>query len=529
MSYDVNYLINRGYSEDFGIEPFFNINAVELVKKKIVAIDSERISLVQGPPGTGKTTIFHQVINECLDEVDENEVFLYIAPTNKLVADMLTRVASIYRNRGRTLEDLKKEVRVYGSRFRYGEGFEHLRKPIDNNVKIVLSTEYQRIYESEADRRYHLLIDEASKSPIHRPLITISDRLLELIQQSEGEGILESLNVIGDPKQAIALGDEYRGREDLLLLTNLIRGLLSEKLKTEVDRGEIDVTEAALRELRGIFYEFLEITRRLPYPSETPISVGFYSGNLRAYKKADEVLKEIANKWDSNEARELSNLNEDYSKTVDILDSAISTGIPIIYVHVRGDYLRDYLFNERKAKVGLLFSCAIKKILKESVTVVAPYVDQQLQMKLRMQHLYGDMLGQDVRTINFTTVHRMLGAEDSHIIAVLGKERTGKLYHERTIYFMEPEVFNVQLSRHKKLLVIVGDLFKLRREAKKTYEYLSNKGSGSFQDSSLKLKVKQLEMTAEQILELANIGSYDTLRGVPSASIGDGCLFFRWE
>ncbi|MEM1738206.1 MAG: AAA family ATPase [Nitrososphaerota archaeon] len=529
MSYDVRYLINKGYSGDFGIERSFNITAVELVKRKIIAIDSERISLVQGPPGTGKTTVFQQVINECLDETDENEVFLYVAPTNKLVADMLARVASIYRNQEKTLEDLKKEVRVYGSRFRYGGEFEHLRKPIDDDVKIVLSTEYQRIYESEAARRYHLLIDEASKSPIHRPFITISDRLLELIQQSEKEGILESLNVIGDPKQAIALGDEYRGREDLLLLTNLIRGLLSEKLKMEVDRGEIDITEAAFQELRGTFYEFLEVTRRLPHPSETPISVGFYGGNLRAYKKADEILKEVANQWDTNEARELSNLNDDYFKTVDILNSAITTGVPIIYVHVRGDYLRDYLFNERRAKVGLLFSCAIKKILKENVTIVAPYVDQQLQMKLRMHHLYGDVLGEDIKAINFTTIHRMLGAEDSHIIAILGKERTGRLYHERTIYFMEPEVFNVQLSRHKKLLVIVGDLFKLRREAKKMYEYLSGEEPRSFQESSLKLKVKQLEMTTEQILELANISSYNTLRRVPSVSSGDGCLFFRWE
>jgi len=530
VSYEISSIINEGYGSHFNIERSFNAKAVNLVKRKITALDSEKISLIQGPPGTGKTTVFHQVIDECFDRVDRDEVFLYIAPTNKLVADMFRRIASIYCALGKNLEDLKKEVRVYGSRFRYG-AFECLRKPVDDEVRIVLSTEYQRIHESETQKRYHFLIDEASKSPIHRPFITASEKLLEALQQSDRENILASISVIGDPKQAIALGDEYKAREDLLLLTNLIRGLLSDNLKKEIDKGEIDIVDAALQELRGRFYEFLEITRRLPHPSESPISVGFYSGNLRACKNAEEVLKETEEKWNSNEARRLSNLNGDFSKAVEILESAITTKVPIIYVHVGGEYSLDYLFNEKRAKVGLIFSCAISRILGESVTVIAPYVDQQLQMKLGMHYQYGEIIGNFTRMVNFATVHRMLGAEDSHIVAILGKERVGKSYYERTVYFMEPEVFNVQLSRHQKLIIIIGDLFKLRRGARKIYRFYErlSEETQRFYESCLKLKFKQLENTTQQILELASVGSYETLRGVPRQSIGGGCLFFRWD
>jgi len=531
MSYEISHIIiNEGYGKYFSIEQSFNSTAVELVERKIVSLDSERISLIQGPPGTGKTTVFHQVISRCFDRIDRNEVFLYVAPTNKLVADMLRRVASIYYTLGKNLKDLKKEVRVYGSRFRYS-GFEDLRKPVDDEVRIVLSTEYQRIHESEVQKRYHFLIDEASKSPIHRPFITASEKLLSVLQQPDRESILASLNVIGDPKQAIALGDEYKAREDLLLLTNLIRGLLSEDLKKEVDSGELDITDAALQELRGSFYEFLEVTRRLPHPSESPISIGFYGGNLRAYKNAKEVLKETEEKWDSNEAQRLSSLDEELSKAVEILESAVTTKVPIIYVHVGGEYSSDYLFNERRAKVGLLLSCAISRILGENVTVIAPYIDQQLQMKLGIRYQYGKIVGDVTGIVNFATVHRMLGAEDSHIIAILGKERTGKSYYERTVYFMEPEIFNVQLSRHQKIIIIIGDLFKLRRQTRKIYkiyEKLSEE-TQRFYESCLKLKFKQLETTVQEILELANVSSYETLRGVPHKSAGDGCLFFRWD
>jgi energy-coupling factor transporter ATP-binding protein EcfA2 len=530
MSYEVGDIINRGYKSGrfLSIEESFNANAVELVKRKIIALDSERISLVQGPPGTGKTTIFQQVISYCFDKTDRDEVFLYIAPTNKLVADMLQRIASIYRVLGKDLNDLKREVRVYGSRFKYGE-FEGLRKPIDNEVKIVLSTEYQRVHESEIQKKYHLLIDEASKSPIHKPFITVSDELLEMLQESDREGIIASLNVIGDPKQAIALGDEYRGRDDLLLLTNLIRGLLPEHLKKEVDKGDIDVTVAAYQALKGTHYELLEVTRRLPYPSEVPISMGFYDGKLRAYKNAEYVLKEIEEKWNSNEAQMLKNINEDFFKVVDTLESAITTRTPIIYVHVEGKYLHDYLFNERRAKVGLLFSCAISRILGESVTAIAPYVDQQLQMRLSMYYQYGEVAKDVIGMVNFTTVHRMLGAEDSYIIAILGKENIGKSYYERTIYFMEPEIFNVQLSRHQKLIVIVGDLFKLRKEAGKIYEKLNSEEVQRFYEPSLMLKIMNLKTTVEKILEMAGVDKYKNPKKAPCSSTGNGCLFFKWD
>jgi len=536
LSYRVGELINEGFRKTFDIDPTYIRNAVKLVERKISAQDNERVALVQGPPGTGKTTVFHEIIRNWHEKLDKDEVMLYIAPTNKLVADMLIRIASVYYSLGKSKDDLKREVRVYGSRFKYGE-FSKMRAPVDNEVRIILTTEYQRIHEL-ARKRYHLMIDEASKSPIHKPLITLSDELIHMLSSSTEDYLLESLNVIGDPKQAIALGEEYKGRKDLLLLLNLMRSLLPEELREEVDEGVMDITDAAHEALKGKYYEFLEVTRRIPAPSESPISIGFYSGKLRAYRSACEVLKELENKWNPNYARQLRGESEEFSKVVDLIEEAITAGLPMIYVHVSGGKWRSYLFpdilfDERRARIGLLFAKTISMVLGENVTIVSPYVDQQLQMKLRIRYEYEGAIKpmEEGGRISFNTIHRMLGAEDSHIVAVLGKEYSSFSHGDRTIYFLEPELLNVQFSRHKSCLIIIGDIFLLRRMAEQMlekYQQPSRESHGFF-ESYTKFEYEQLKRTAERILEMANVSSFKTLRRIPQKSIGDGCIFYRWD
>jgi len=63
----------------------------------------------------------------------------------------------------------------------------------------------------------------------------------------------------------------------------------------------------------------------------------------------------------------------------------------------------------------------------------------------------------------------MLGGEDDIIISLLGKEWSARANYDEgeTIYFREPENLNVQLSRHRLMLIVIGNLQKLRNSAAK--------------------------------------------------------------
>ena len=56
------------------------------------------LSLVQGPPGTGKTTLFESAVNVAIDKSADGRLLVYMAPTNRLVAEMLEKVAFVYKS-----------------------------------------------------------------------------------------------------------------------------------------------------------------------------------------------------------------------------------------------------------------------------------------------------------------------------------------------------------------------------------------------------------------------------------------------
>jgi hypothetical protein len=168
---------------------------------------SRDVALVQGPPGTGKTTVFESAINASVDHMSGGTTMVYMAPTNRLVAEMLEKVAFVYKCLGKSKGDIANDVRVYGSQFNFGPTYAKMNLAPDSQVKLVITTEYQRVFASrERISSYHLLIDEASKSPLHSPFIALADSLLTY----RGDA-LASINVIGDPQQAITLNEEYRG------------------------------------------------------------------------------------------------------------------------------------------------------------------------------------------------------------------------------------------------------------------------------------------------------------------------------
>jgi reverse gyrase len=103
MTYILDKLFNRGYQQQVEfLQHNSFITATELVAERL---RNGGVSLIWGPPGTGKTTTFLNAIEkEFFNIVEGNEVILYVGPTNHLVADVYSKLASIYQK-----FDLKKK------------------------------------------------------------------------------------------------------------------------------------------------------------------------------------------------------------------------------------------------------------------------------------------------------------------------------------------------------------------------------------------------------------------------------------
>jgi hypothetical protein len=491
MIYNLSEII-----EKTSIKPGPNLKEIQNAHNLVYnAVKENKIAVVQGPPGTGKTTVFRSVINTMLDSLDKNQRVIYIAPTNELVANMFENIVIDYKRMGKDEKDINKEIRVYGSKFNY-EKCEKLNSKVDKDVKVIITTEYQLVfteYQPYSEGSYfHVMIDEASRSPLHRPFITLSNSLLEALIYNKPSRII-SFSVIGDPKQAIAIGEPYyEEKERLLIMSAVLKGLL--KIEGAYEESE-DISDQAFKQLKGRYFEFLDITKRLPSPSEKPISYGFYNGRLKAFESAEKRLQGL---WNKNRANYLIANDEGLKDVVSYLETAITTSRPLIYVPVRSDYYKsqyDLLYDEKKANAGLKFAVALTAITGLTTTVITTYTDQWAQMKLLYNNSYRKFIENDLRLkIKFGTVHKMLGSEDENVVAILGKEYSSEDKDEqKTIHFKEPEILNVQLSRHKRIIVIVGSLSRLIYTAKKLHQ---KEGS---------TKYKGLIKTSEKILEQTGV------------------------
>ena len=344
------------------------------------------LSLVQGPPGTGKTTLFESAVNVAIDKSADGSLLVYMAPTNRLVAEMLEKVAFVYKSLGKSKADITKEVRIYGSQFNFGE-YKAMNLQPERQVRLVITTEYQRVFGIDAD--FHLMIDEASKSPLHTPFISLTDALL----QRHGD-TLGSISVVGDPQQAITLDDEFRdarGR-NFLIMNAFLRGLLDDSVREQVNRNEISLLKAS-RDTLGKYFAFLEMSRRLPHPSEVPISKGYYDGMLKSKFTSKEVLQGI---WDPEVASRLAKINEEMRFVVGKLEEGITTGIPTFYVKVAGGFNFDdddgMLFDSMRGHAGVLFATCLAAITNCNTAVLTAYTDQWTQMKIDYSENYASIL-----------------------------------------------------------------------------------------------------------------------------------------
>ncbi len=511
VPFEVRDLINSGWDEEYLIDVTGFQGAYNLIQN---AVSHTNIALVQGPAGTGKTALYQSILHDMLGRITNDNPVLYIAPTNQLVADMLQKMASVYRHTGRNINDLLNEVRIYGSLFRFNDDNRRLNDQMDENVRLVIATDYQRAANLHPASNFHVMIDEASKTPLHKSFISLAERLIRSIE--EGRSILGSFSVIGDPQQAINLKPQYRNNDkNLLMMNSFIRGLLSTSVRREVDSGTRDLLDAALSELRGRYFEFLEMSWRMPSPSEVPISRGYYDDRLRARYTAGERLRE----WNNNLASNLRTQDERFDFPIRIIEEAMTTHRPMIYVRTeeRGyqDRSLSSTYDPIRAEIGILFAVCLTVNTKDPTTVTTVYQDQRMQMEITYNRRYRPfmrMLGLD-GYIRFATVDKMLGSQSENIVAILGKEYTGFDETSTTRYFQEPPLLNVQLSRHRRMIVIVGNLSQLIMYANR------------FHQQKYAAEYTNLRITAESIHELAGIASVPRTSRTIRISNGDGCVY----
>ena len=473
--------------------------ALNVSKKAILHEAEAPIAGVRGPPGTGKTKIMEGLVNDedVISELLEGGVkFVYIAPTNELTTSGFMRaLAPVMKIMMQNTNDIRKvlsAVRIYGSAIpspyfgndladlqaelsRVGievdkESLKELLRGITyggiDNAQFIFTTDYQRVSSRAKEPyryKYVMFVDEASKSPFYLPFNPISDSELSSLAKGSEGGVIHGLVVVGDDRQAIALGPEYQGFGKRLLVLPKIK----------------DVLDAL-----GLSDQFktLRMTFRLPAPTEEPIGDGFYGdvGGLEAFEESRNRLTQVFKNVDVTERLHsceqlvggvlgYDQLWRDVNRMLDLALGDLNDPKPIIIGNTNKVIGPGEQFEPCRVKLAVYFALALNCISGGSlgISVIAPYRDLVDAARYYYRRLMSNMSSNISRAnVKFLTVQSMLGGEDDIVISMLGKEWSPR--GEPTIYFREPENLNVQFSRHRLMLIVIGDVTRLRNTAAKT-------------------------------------------------------------
>ena len=519
--YVVRELVSQGLKSP---PAYYNLNpsqdsAVSIIDK---AYHDRGVGLVQGPPGTGKTSVIVTSLKRLISKLDKNEVLVYVAPTNELVKDVTLKVVPLLKE-VLGIKDEKgiyKAIRIFGSDFDY-RGAQEARAPIDKDVKVILTTDYQKFYISykEAESKgfsFSFLVDEASKSPIYRFLTPIAMELIKA-EKFNLDISIDSLSVVGDPMQAIAKKDIYKTHREYLLMVNILRNMLADiepSLASQLSDSSINLYDiiqqnsSILSRLSN--FVMLNITYRLPSPSHTIISKGFYNDRLSANEGVekrlvyrDDLVKSIG--------QDFVSLN----RVAKAINDAVVNGIGVVYIDVKKSAYRDFQgenIDRRRAYRAIEAAIAASIVTGKNTMIIPVYRDMVNYIKFIM--MAEDKYAKYIRAlselnieINVMTAHSLLGAEDENVVLVLGKEYlpSNSDIYTSTMYFVEPEIFNVQFSRHKALLIIVGNIERLYLNSKRVYRYYSSSTTSSTLGSILEFNSKLLMNASKAALDLCGI------------------------
>jgi hypothetical protein len=533
-----NYLYSQEYLHSQAVHYDLNPSQRRAVDVTKTAYDRRDVGLIQGPPGTGKTSVIMSSIEELIGKLDRNEVLVYVAPTNKLVHDVLVDTLPILYNIGyATPDDIVKAIRVFGSDFNY-KGVPKVRSPIDKDVKIIFTTDYQKFYVSFKDAiergfSFTFLVDEASKAPLYRFLTPIAMELIRA-DKSQSKLSIDSLSVVGDPMQAISKKPLYRLHREYLLMTFILKRLVSDLnpdfeslLERSPSRFYKNILDHASK-LKN--FVMLDTTYRLPDPSHKIISKGFYNDLLRAFYAIDTRLT-----YNS----ELIDKFGDYIKWDTIAQKimdAVKNDIGVIYIRHKDSAYRDTQgqnIDSVRAYVAVRAAIAASVITGKNTTIIPIYRDMVNYISFIMHFddnlkpYIGKLLNEHKIRISVATAHSFLGAEDENVVLILGKEYLPKkyppyeryIYYGSTIYFIEPEIFNVQFSRHKVLLIIIGNVERLVRNSNEEIKSYHSKKSRTLLDEILYGNSIMLKNSAQEILDLCGIEVKGNKRKVKSTGL----------
>jgi len=455
------------------------------VDKIADAIAYGGMSVGVGPPGTGKTVMFNVTQSDVFEKLDKSEVIVYVAPTNRLVEECTVRTLAYLLVKGFNEAELGNLIRVYGSRFK--------PEPLKNDVKIVFTTPFQPGALKDLSRikdAVHLMVDEASTTPLHGPFIELAMSMVKAHKNKRMEW-LYSFSVIGDPMQAIAEGYKSSEKFKLLIVGRTLMKLIPEDERKVVQQDPPKIFELANKHASslGIKYFFLDNTYRIPKPTELLVSIPFYNEMLKGVESYKQRLKDIKLEAPSLRSSVLERCRRLKDEILHKVDNALDSQIPIVYVRDRGlaytyrahgvvigrrpqeidelDVFRAELASEIAA---YLFTTTVDDV---KIDVLTPYTEMKTQIQLTLKRLIDAKLDQKLRQrIRVSTIHSALGSEADIIVVALGKEYKGD--ETTTIYFQTPELINVQFSRHKKLLVIIGNIERLVRGFEKSgYAHIS--------------------------------------------------------
>ncbi|BFI74604.1 AAA domain-containing protein [Sulfurisphaera ohwakuensis] len=495
------------------------VRAVDIIKR---AYNNRETGLVQGPPGTGKTSVIVASMRDILHKLDKNEVLVYVAPTNKLVYDVMRHVipmlAELY---SKNPDDITKAIRVFGSDFNYKD-VPRVRSPIDSNVKVIITTDYQKFYVNykyAADRGFSFtfLVDEASKSPIYRFLTPIA---LELIRAHKlnNKIAIDSLSVVGDPMQAISKKSIYRTHREYMLMVTLLINMIAdidknlvEELKKNTANMYITLLKYSNLLSKINNFEMLDTTYRLPDPSHKIISKGFYNNLLKAHNHIKDRLT-----YDSGLIRYFSNCLESNKFISQKILDAVSNEIGIIYFRVSDVAYEDSHgenIDIKRAYIAVKAAITASIVTGKNTTIIPVYKDMVNYIKFIMEaeNSFSSCINELKKKnviISIATAHALLGAEDENTVLILGKEylpQSPNIFDTATMYFIEPEIFNVQFSRHKALSIIIGNVERLMRNSGKVIkDYHSKKAKGLY-DEILYSNSLLLRDSVEEILDLCGI------------------------
>jgi hypothetical protein len=454
----------------------------ETANNVLNVVESGGVAVGIGPPGTGKTAVINIAEFEVFEGIDRDEVVIYVAPTNRLVRESAVRTLALLLSKGYSRSELSDLIRVYGSQFKP----EHLNE----DVRIVFTTPYQPGALKSLSRikhTVHLMVDEASTTPLHGPFIEIAMAMADVIRRKQLEWIY-SFSVIGDPMQAIAGEYTLRDKFKLLIVGRLLLESMPEDEREHILQNPPKLFELAKRysSYLDLKYSFLKYTYRIPRPTESIVSKSFYNEMLEGVESYDQRLKDIkleAPGLTSNILQRCLILKE--SNIRNKLDNALDSQIPVVYIEDKGPaYLAERgrrpkeleELDVKRARVASEIAAylATSTLDHVRIDVLTPYVEMKTQIQSHLKLLIGSMsrLKSLKRRIRISTVHSALGSEADIVVAVLGKEYRGREQTE-TIYFQTPELVNVQFSRHKRLLVIIGNIERLAR-AFKDHPYASH-------------------------------------------------------